>query len=116
MDPVPGGQHARQTHLSRGISRLAHGWRRGRVSRIKPTPRESGMVPRLKAAEQFRQKALMHGYFISMLAVAPTFAWILLDTSAWGGDQSQYGRATLELFHALRHSPTEWFTRMFDVF
>jgi len=25
MDPVPGGQHARQTHLSRGISRLAHG-------------------------------------------------------------------------------------------
>src|SRR5262245_38500907 len=64
------------------------------------------MVPRLKAAEQFRQKALMHGYFISMLAVAPTFAWILLDTSAWGGDQSQYGRATLELFHALRLLPS----------
>ena len=58
----------------------------------------------------------MFGCFISILAVVPSLVWILLDTCAWGGDQSQYGRATLELFHALRHSPLEWFSQMLNVF
>lgn len=74
------------------------------------------MVPSLKTAEQFKKSSLVWGYVVSILAVAPTLVWILLDTSAWGGDQSQYGRAALELFHALRHSPTEWLTQMLDVF
>jgi hypothetical protein len=40
----------------------------------------------------------------------------LLDTSPWGGDQSEYGRATLDLFHTLVNSPQKWPGRMLDVY
>ena len=40
-------------------------------------------------------------YLLPLALLVPSLVWILLDTSAWGGDQSQYGFATLELFHTL---------------
>jgi TPR repeat len=55
-------------------------------------------------------------YLLALVLVAPSLVWILLDTSAWGGDQSQYGFATLELFHTLTTAPLEWPRRMLDVF
>jgi hypothetical protein len=55
-------------------------------------------------------------YLVSALVVFPSIIWIALDTSAWGGDQSQYGRATVELFRTLINSPREWPQRMLDVF
>ena len=55
-------------------------------------------------------------YLVSAVLVLPSIIWIALDTSAWGGDQSQYGFATLELFHTLTHAPLEWPARMLDVF
>jgi hypothetical protein len=55
-------------------------------------------------------------YLIAAVLVFPSVIWIALDTSAWGGDQSQYGFATLELFHTLTHAPLEWPARMLDVF
>src|SRR4051812_5758572 len=54
-------------------------------------------------------------YLLSVVLLAPTLVWILRDTSAWGGDQSQYGFATLELFHTLTTAPLEWPARMLDV-
>jgi hypothetical protein len=41
-------------------------------------------------------------YLIAAVLVFPSVIWIALDTSAWGGDQSQYGFATLELFSNAR--------------
>jgi hypothetical protein len=57
-----------------------------------------------------------HGYVLPLVLVAPSVVWILLDTSAWGGDQSQYGFATLELFHTLTTVPHHWPSRILDVF
>ena len=58
----------------------------------------------------------MSPYLIAAVLVFPSVIWIVLDTSAWGGDQSQYAFATLELFHTLTHAPLEWPARMLDVF
>ena len=55
-------------------------------------------------------------YLIAAVLVFPSVIWIALDKSAWGGDQSQYGFATLELFQTLTHAPLEWPARMLDVF
>jgi hypothetical protein len=55
-------------------------------------------------------------YVLPLVLLAPSIVWIVLDTSAWGGDQSQYGFATLELFHTLTTVPHEWPARMLDVF
>src|SRR6516162_5286644 len=58
----------------------------------------------------------MSPYLIAAVLVFPSVIWIVLDTSAWGEDQSQYAFATLELFHTLMHAPLEWPARMLDVF
>jgi hypothetical protein len=55
-------------------------------------------------------------YVIPPILIGPSILWIALDTSAWGGDQSQYGIATLELFRTLTQVPREWPDRMLDVF
>ena len=55
-------------------------------------------------------------YLVAILLIFPSLIWIARDTSAWGGDQSQYGIATLELFRTLVHAPQEWPRRMLDVF
>jgi hypothetical protein len=55
-------------------------------------------------------------YLVPILLVIPGIIWISLDRSPWGGDQSQYGVATLDLFHTLVHSPQDWPRRMLDVF
>ena len=55
-------------------------------------------------------------YLLSILLVIPNIIWIALDTSPWGGDQSQYGLATLDLFQTLVHSPQRWPRRLLDVF
>ncbi|HEV8268695.1 MAG TPA: hypothetical protein VGR00_10690, partial [Thermoanaerobaculia bacterium] len=46
----------------------------------------------------------------------PGVVFLALDRSAWGGDQSQYGRASVELYAAFRQSPAVWLSRLFDVF
>ena len=50
------------------------------------------------------------------LTVFPTFVWVALDRFAWGGDQSQYGRAAVRLSSALLHAPLTWPSLMLDVF
>ena len=50
------------------------------------------------------------------LVVFPSLVWIAVDTSAWGGDQSQYALASVELFRTLTTSPQEWPRRMLDIF
>jgi Tetratricopeptide repeat len=55
-------------------------------------------------------------YVIPTICIGPSIIWIALDTSAWGGDQSQYGTATLDLFRTLTQFPHEWPYRMLDVF
>jgi hypothetical protein len=58
----------------------------------------------------------LYPYLLSVVLLVPSLVWILLDTSAWGGDQSQYGFATLELFHTLTTVPHKWPALMLDVF
>jgi hypothetical protein len=53
---------------------------------------------------------------LAVVLVLPSLVWIVLDTSAWGGDQSQYGFATLELFHTLTHNPGDWPARLLNIF
>jgi len=55
-------------------------------------------------------------YLFPVLIVFPSVVWIAQDTSAWGGDQSQYGLASVELFRTLMTSPQEWPRRMLDIF
>lgn len=60
--------------------------------------------------------SLLLAYALPVLAILPSLVWVALDRSAWGGDQSQYGRASLELFYTLIHYPAEWPRLMLDVF
>src|SRR5262249_62400474 len=53
---------------------------------------------------------------LSILLIIPNIIWIALDTSPWGGDHSQYGLATLDLFQTLVDSPQQWPRRLLDVF
>ena len=58
----------------------------------------------------------MQWFFVPALLTAAHLLWISLDTGAFGGDQSVYGFATLELFNSLIHSPREWPHLMMHVF
>src|SRR5687767_1464880 len=53
-------------------------------------------------------------YLIPVLLVSPTLFWVELDRYPFGGDQSQYGRAAIELFYALAHQPSEWWSAMMN--
>ena len=71
------------------------------------------MIPRNEAASRMPSPSVakvesLLPYLIAAVLVFPSVIWIAFDTSAWGGDQSQYGFATLELFHTLTHAPLEW--------
>jgi len=79
------------------------------------------MIPSYEAASRMPSKRVakvesLLPYLISAVLVFPSLIFIALDPSAWGGDQSQYGFATLELFHTLTNTPGEWPARMLDVF
>jgi hypothetical protein len=79
------------------------------------------MIPSHEAASRMPSPSVakvesLLAYLIAAVLVFPSVIWIALDTSAWGGDQSQYGFATLELFQTLTHAPLEWPARMLDVF
>lgn len=60
--------------------------------------------------------ALLLGGVVALLTISPSLVWIMLDTSAWGGDQTQYGRAAIELYRTLAETPGQWVSRLLDVF
>ena len=72
--------------------------------------------PEAIRSERVAHEIALLPYLLAAVLVFPSIIWIALDTSAWGGDQSQYGFATLELFHTLTNTPSEWPTRMLNVF
>ncbi|KRE06930.1 hypothetical protein ASE63_23550 [Bosea sp. Root381] len=55
-------------------------------------------------------------YLIAAALAFPSLVWVLLDNSAFGGDQSAYGIATLDLFHTLTHAPRGWPVKILDVY
>ena len=68
--------------------------------RAEPLAASSAFVWGVSALMLLARESLLP-YLIAAVLVFPSVIWIALDTSAWGGDQSQYGFATLELFHTL---------------
>ena len=62
------------------------------------------MIPSHEAASRMPSPSVskmesLLPYLIAAVLMFPSVIWIALDTSAWGGDQSQYGFATLEVFY-----------------
>jgi hypothetical protein len=66
--------------------------------------------------ERLKKRALLLGYLAPVLAISPSLVWTALDRSPFGGDQSQYGIATVQLFYTLIHSPASWGSLMLGIF
>lgn len=47
-------------------------------------------------------------FIVPTILLFPIFVWVMLDNSPFGGDQSQYGTQSVNLFHALVVSPLSW--------
>ncbi|HEX7705712.1 MAG TPA: hypothetical protein VF701_04550 [Thermoanaerobaculia bacterium] len=62
-----------------------------------------------------RRRAGLLYIVVSLLAV-PSVVWVLVDTSAWGGDQAQYGKASVDLYMTLIRQPSAWPLQLLDVF
>ena len=77
-------------------------------------------VERLKARGYFdiaavgslNRSGFLWGISLCCLLMAPTAAWVFIDHTPFGGDQSQYAEATLDLVRAWTYSPGAWASKM----
>jgi hypothetical protein len=56
------------------------------------------------------------GLGIVIACLLPALLWTVLNQAPSSGDESQYARASLELFRTLLRSPAAWMYRLLDVF
>lgn len=50
--------------------------------------------------------------WLPVLLVAPSLIWLARDRSVWPWDQAWYAAGSVELFHALIHTPAQWLREM----
>jgi hypothetical protein len=78
----------------------------------RPVPNRS--VPCLT---MLRQQSRRFGLpVLPVVALLPSFIWLLRDRSVWPFDQAWYGQESIELYVTLRRVPREWPHQMASVF
>ena len=57
----------------------------------------------------------MLAYLVPLALIWPSLIWISFDRSVWSWDPANYGRAAIELFADLIHSPSHWISSMLAI-
>ena len=79
------------------------------------------MRPRLTDArrsmntEPNSERRSVLAYLVPLALISPSLMWIAFDKSVWSWDPANYGRAAIELFADLIHSPSHWISGMLAV-